>query len=38
MLRRLTLEDVDALFMVGALAVSAIAYVVLFTNINNVLN
>jgi hypothetical protein len=38
MLRRVTLEHVDALIMIGALAVSAIAYVVLFTNINNVLN
>ncbi len=38
MLRRLTLEHVDALFMIGALAVSAIAYMVLFTNINAVLN
>ena len=38
MLRRLTLQHVDALFMIGALAVSAIAYMVLFTNINNVLN
>jgi hypothetical protein len=38
MLRRVTLEHVDALFMIGALAVSAVAYVVLFTNINNVLN
>jgi hypothetical protein len=38
MLRRLTLEHVDALFMMGALAVSAIAYVVLFTNINSILN
>jgi hypothetical protein len=38
MLRRLTLEHVDALFLIGAFAVSAIAYVVLFTNINNILN
>jgi hypothetical protein len=38
MLRRVTLEHVDALFMIGALAVSAIAYVVLFTNINSILN
>jgi hypothetical protein len=38
MLRRLTLEHVDALFMIGALAVSAVAYVVLFTNINGILN
>ncbi len=38
MLRRLTLEHVDALFMIGALAVSAVAYVVLFTNINSILN
>jgi hypothetical protein len=38
MLRRVTLEHVDALFMIGALAVSAIAYMVLFTNINSVLN
>jgi hypothetical protein len=38
MLRRVTLAHVDALFMIGALAVSAIAYAVLFTNINSVLN
>jgi hypothetical protein len=38
MLRRVTLEHVDALFMIGALAVSVIAYMVLFTNINSVLN
>ena len=38
MLRRVTLEHVDALFMIGALAVSAVAYMVLFTNINSVLN
>jgi hypothetical protein len=38
MLRRMSLERVDALFMIGALAVSAIAYTVLFTNINSVLN
>jgi hypothetical protein len=38
MLRRLTLEHVDALFLTGALAVSAIAYMVLFTNINSILN
>ena len=38
MLRRVTLEHVDSLFMIGALAVSAVAYVVLFTNIYNVLN
>jgi hypothetical protein len=38
MLRRLTLEHVDALFLIGAFAVSAIAYAVLFTNINNILN
>jgi hypothetical protein len=38
MLRRVTLEHVDALIMMGALAVSAIAYIVLFTNINSILN
>ncbi len=38
MLRRLTLEHVDALFMIGALAVSVVAYMVLFTNINSILN
>ncbi len=38
MLRRLTLEHVDALFMIGALAVSVVAYMVLFTNISSILN
>jgi hypothetical protein len=38
MLRRVTLAHVDALFMIGALAVSAVAYMVLLTNINSVLN
>jgi hypothetical protein len=38
MLRRLTLEHIDALVLTGALAVSVIAYAVLFTNINSILN
>jgi hypothetical protein len=38
MLKQLTTRHVDALFMMGALAISIIAYMVLFTNINNVLN
>jgi hypothetical protein len=38
MLRRLTLEHVDAVFMAAALAVSVIAYVVLFSNVNYILN
>ena len=38
MLRRLTLEHIDALVLTGAFAVSVIAYAVLFTNINSILN
>ncbi len=38
MLRRLTLKHVDALLLTGALAVSVIAYAVLFTNVNGILN
>jgi hypothetical protein len=37
MLKRLATTHIDALFMTGALGVSILAYIVLFTNISNVL-